>query len=79
MAKLRKPDAWKRCWRGKVPWARRVLIFDSNERVALVDSRVPKFFEAWELKTGGKIKFYIIVPEVPYETLPLWPELEEVA
>jgi hypothetical protein len=69
--KLRK-DSWKRCWRGNVPKRRRLLIYDSNERLAVVDSTRPRFFEYWEEKTGGKIKFFIDLEPLPFETYQLW-------
>jgi hypothetical protein len=73
--KLRK-DPWKRCWRGNLPKRRRILIYDSNERVSLVDSRQPRFFEYWEDKTGGRIKFYVEIEPVPFETMQLWDPAE---
>lgn len=72
--KLRSPKFWRRCWRGNLPRRRHLLIYDSNERVALVDSRRDRFFEHWEEKTGGKIKFYHFVEQLPFETLQLFPE-----
>jgi hypothetical protein len=76
MAK-RKPDPWKRCWRGNVPRRQRLLIYDSNERLSLVDSRKDRFFEHWQEKTGGKIKFFIEVEPLPFETYQLWaPDFE---
>lgn len=65
---------WRRCWRGNLPRRRRILIYDTNERVSLVDSRKERFFEHWKEKTGGKIWFYMDVEPVPFETIPLFPE-----
>jgi hypothetical protein len=70
-------DPWRRCWRGNVPKRKRILIYDSNERVSLVDSRKDRFFEAWKEKTGGRIMFYADIEPVPFETIPLF--LEEAA
>jgi hypothetical protein len=74
--RTRKDRPWRRCWRGNLPRRRRILIYDSNERVALVDSRKDRFFEFWEDKTGGKIKFYLEVEPVPFETMQLWDPAE---
>jgi hypothetical protein len=78
MAKVRKSDPWKRCWRGKIPRAKRIIIYDSNERMVMVDSRQDRFFDKWLEASGGRIMFYMLLPEPPFETIPLFPE-EEVA
>jgi hypothetical protein len=70
----RRKDQWRRCWRGNLPRRKRILIYDSNEQLALVDSRKDRFFEHWHETTGGKIAFYCLVPRLPFETIPLWPE-----
>jgi hypothetical protein len=74
-----KPDLWRRCWRGNLPKRKRILIYDSNERIALVDSRRERFFEHWKETSGGKIMFYAEVEPVPFETIPLWPEVHAAA
>jgi hypothetical protein len=71
-----KKDPWRRCWRGNLPRRQRILIYDSNERLSLVDSRKDRFFEYWQDKTGGKIKFFIEVEPLPFETYQLWDPAE---
>ena len=69
-----KSKPWKRCWKGKVPRREFLLIYDSNERVALVDSRSEFFFENWLASEGGKIEWFCEVPELPYRNGWLWPQ-----
>lgn len=65
---------WKRCWRGKVPHAPYVLIYDSNENVSLVDTRGENFAFHWMQKHHCRIRFYIVVPRLPHASGWLWPQ-----
>jgi hypothetical protein len=64
----KKHKGWKRCWRGKLPKRARLLVFDSGENIALVDSRQEHFHERWRELRGTRIEFYIVIPKPPFES-----------
>jgi len=72
--KAKKLAGWKRCYRGKLPRAEHIVIFDSDENVTLVDSRSEHFYDSWLARRGSRILFYYIVPRVPWRTGWLWPQ-----